>query len=104
VTSGQGELPDNHFHSKHSNHEDSKLLEAKLKAEFWASVGFPAGSRWWEETSITSVSHVSKNSTLVQTDLESTKIIIEPRDSTIVWSKNRAPKRSKDAFFNHRLG
>jgi hypothetical protein len=71
------------------------MLEAKLKAEFWSSVGFPAGSLWWEECSTTSATPATKNPALVATDLESTKIIIEPKDSAAALPNHRASKGSR---------
>jgi hypothetical protein len=40
---------------------DRNGLEAKWREDFWALVGFPEGTRWWEENSTTSADPGTKN-------------------------------------------
>jgi hypothetical protein len=94
ASSGQGEFPgtDSQFHSLVSKEEDSGRIAERLKEDFWSLVGFPAGSRWWEEGSSSSAVLGTKNLVSGETDLEPTKIIVEPANQDAVLPKHHAPK------------
>jgi hypothetical protein len=47
-------------------------------------VGFPAGSRWWEEGSSSSTVLEAKNLMSGETDLEPTNIIVEPANQDAI--------------------
>jgi hypothetical protein len=61
-----------------------------LKEDFGSSVGFPTGSHWWEECSISPVAPVTKNPLVGLMDLEQDKIVIEPNPMDVGWPKHQA--------------
>jgi hypothetical protein len=99
-TSVQGELPvsDNQFLSglqagfevedalgcqtpSDPKRQDRNGLEAKLREDFWALVGFPEGIGWWEN-STTSADPGTKNLAVDEMDLGATNIIVESNNRT----------------------
>jgi hypothetical protein len=70
------------------------LVDSKLKDDFWSSVGFPVGSRWWEECSISPTVPVTKNPSVGLTDLEQDKIVVEPNPIDVGQSKHQVMGRS----------
>jgi hypothetical protein len=87
---GKGECSVTHSCSLQSKDVEDRLDASKLKEDFWSSVGFRAGSHWWEECSISPVAPATKNPSVGPMDLEQDKIVVEPNPIDVGWPKHQA--------------
>jgi hypothetical protein len=98
---GKGEYSVTHSRSLQSKDDEDRLVDSKLKEDFWSSVGFPAGSHWWEECSTSPAAPVAENLSVGPMDLEQDKIVIEPNSTDVGRLKHQATGGSN---VNQRFG
>jgi hypothetical protein len=81
----------------------NQMSESELKEQLWSSVGFPKGSRWWEEDTSNTISNrqMIAASPLV-TNPGSAKIVVRPPSNTACSTKTQtAPSATKNKMLSN---